>query len=206
MIEILYEDKDLIVCVKPIGVLSQPGMEEGEDMITLLTKHLEENKEKPYIGLVHRLDRNVGGVMVFSKKQAVTSKLSQAIQERNFTKEYMAVVHNKPEEATGIYKDLLFKDSSASLEYTVLDSIHGEKSELTLVRIKLHTGRTHQIRVQFSSRKMPLLGDGKYGSKDNRCEIALWSYRLAFRHPMLNKEIDFKKMPPSIYPWNLFEK
>jgi len=220
LIEILYEDKDLIVCVKPVGVLSQPGMGEGEDMITLLTEHLVENKEKPYIGLVHRLDRNVGGVMVFSKKQAVTSKLSQAIQERDFTKEYMAVIHNKPEEPSGIYKDLLFKDSGknksfvvkrvrkgvkeASLEYTVLDSINEEKGELTLVRIKLHTGRTHQIRVQFSSRRMPLLGDGKYGSKDNRCEIALWSYRLAFCHPITKKEIDFTKIPPSIYPWDLF--
>jgi 23S rRNA pseudouridine1911/1915/1917 synthase len=220
LIEILYEDKDLIVCVKPVGVLSQPGMGEGEDMITLLTEHLVENKEKPYIGLVHRLDRNVGGVMVFSKKQVVTSKLSQAIQERDFTKEYMAVIHNKPEEPSGIYKDLLFKDSGknksfvvkrvrkgvkeASLEYTVLDSINEEKGELTLVRIKLHTGRTHQIRVQFSSRRMPLLGDGKYGSKDNRCEIALWSYRLAFCHPITKKEIDFTKIPPSIYPWDLF--
>lgn len=221
MIEILYEDKDLIVCVKPVGVLSQPGMGEGEDMITLLTGHLAENKEKPYIGLIHRLDRNVGGVMVFSKKQGVTSKLSTAIQEKNFTKEYMAVVHNKPEEQTGIYKDLLFKDSAknksfvvkrvrkgvkeASLEYTVMDSIMEEKGALSLVRIKLHTGRTHQIRVQFSSRKMPLLGDGKYGSKDNGCEIALWSYRLAFCHPITKKEIDFTKMPPSIYPWNLFD-
>ncbi|WP_313131815.1 RluA family pseudouridine synthase [Anaerocolumna sp.] len=221
MIEILYEDKDLIVCVKPVGVLSQPGMGEGEDMITLLTRHLEENQEKPYIGLIHRLDRNVGGVMVFSKKQVVTSKLSTAIQEKNFTKEYMAVVHNKPEEPTGIYKDLLFKDSAknksfvvkrarkgvkeASLEYTVMDSIMEEKGALSLIRIKLHTGRTHQIRVQFSSRKMPLLGDGKYGSKDNGCEIALWSYRLAFCNPITKKEIDFTKMPPSIYPWNLFD-
>lgn len=221
MIEILYEDKDLIVCVKPVGVLSQPGMGEGEDMITLLTRHLEENQEKPYIGLIHRLDRNVGGVMVFSKKQVVTSKLSTAIQEKNFTKEYMAVVHNKPEEPTGIYKDLLFKDSAknksfvvkrarkgvkeASLEYTVMDSIMEEKGALSLIRIKLYTGRTHQIRVQFSSRKMPLLGDGKYGSKDNGCEIALWSYRLAFCNPITKKEIDFTKMPPSIYPWNLFD-
>lgn len=222
MIEILYEDNYLIVCVKPVGVLSQPDLSGGEDMLTMLKTYMEEKNEKAEIGLVHRLDRNVGGVMVFSKKDFITSKLSQAIQEREFQKEYYAVVHNCPEDKAGIYKDYLFKDSSknksfvvsrprkgvkeASLEYKVLCTSEIQTGRVSLVRILLHTGRTHQIRVQFSSRKMPLLGDGKYGGKDNQCEIALWSYRLGFRHPIKKQDIEFSKEPPECYPWNLFDK
>ncbi len=220
MLEILYEDSHLIVCIKPVGILSQPDGMDGEDMLTLISDYLKGKNEKPYVGLVHRLDRNVGGVMVFSKNPNVTGKLSAAIAERNFTKEYITVVHNCPEEPQGIYKDLLFKDSSknksfvvarprkgvkeASLEYVLLDAKTTDKGDISLVRIKLHTGRTHQIRVQFSSRKMPLLGDGKYGSTDKDCEIALWSYRLAFIHPLKKKEIDFSKEPPRTYPWDRF--
>ena len=222
MLDILYEDNHLIVCTKPIGILSQPDTGDGEDMITLLSDYLKGKNEKPYVGLVHRLDRNVGGVMVFSKNPNVTGKLSAAIMEHNFTKEYLAIVHNCPDETSGVYKDLLFKDSSknksfvvkrarkgvkeASLEYSVIDTKNTNKGAISLIRIKLHTGRTHQIRVQFSSRKMPLLGDGKYGSTDNGCEIALWSYHLKFAHPINKKEIDFCKEPPISYPWNEFEQ
>lgn len=220
MIDILYEDKDLIVCIKPVGVLSQPGLEEGEDMLALLSSYFSDKVETALAGLVHRLDRNVGGLMVFSKNKLANSKLSKEIQEQNFHKEYLAVVHNEPEEKEGIYKDLLFKDSrknksfvvqrvrkgvkEASLEYKVLESVETEKGRLSLVKIRLHTGRTHQIRVQFASRKTPLIGDGKYGSKDNNCEIGLWSYRLVFKHPNKKKDIDITKETPNVYPWNLF--
>ena len=221
MVNILYEDNFLIVCEKPLGILSQPDLGDGEDMITRLIDYRKEKKEEEYIGLVHRLDRNVGGAMVFSKKNFVTSKLSTAIQERNFVKEYYAVVHGCPEESTGIMKDLMFKDSKknksfvvararkgvkeASLEYELLDTVHVEDEVFSLVRIRLHTGRTHQIRVQFSSRKMPLVGDGKYGSKNNKCEAALWSHRLIFKHPAKKDEVDIMVEPPNCYPWNLFE-
>lgn len=222
MIEILYEDSHLLVCVKPLGVLSQPGQGEGEDMLDLLNKYMKDKDENATIGVVHRLDRNVGGVMVFSKKAVVAGKLSKAIQERNFHKEYLAVVHNLPEENKGIYKDFLFKDSrknksfvvdrvrkgvkEASLEYEVIESVNTEKGTISLIKVLLHTGRTHQIRVQFASRKMPLIGDGKYGSKDNKCEIGLWSYGLAFRHPIKQEDVDIKQKPPKEYPWNLFKK
>lgn len=221
MIPILYEDSDLIVCVKPVGILSQPDMGNGEDMIALLQSYLKEKNEKPYIGLVHRLDRNVGGVMVFPKKQAATAKISQTIRQRDFIKEYLAVVHNRPDEKAGIYKDLLFKDSSknktfvvnrprkgvkeASLEYEVLGTQNTTSGEFSLLKIRLHTGRTHQIRVQFASRKMPLVGDGKYGGSDNQCDIALWSYRLSFQHPAKPKSVDVRQLPPDQYPWNLFK-
>lgn len=221
MVDILYEDSHILVCVKPVGILSQPDLSGEEDMLTILNTYLNEKNEEANVGLVHRLDRNVGGVMVFSKKQFVTAKLSKAIQERDFEKGYMAVVHNCPQEKTGILKDLLFKDSSknksfvvkrprkgvkeASLEYEVIDTNSTDLGVTSLIKIKLHTGRTHQIRVQFSSRKMPLVGDGKYGSKDNNCEIALWSYRLAFHHPVKRDILEFTKTPPNCYPWNLFE-
>jgi len=221
MVDILYEDSHIIVCVKPIGILSQPDLGGEEDLLTILKAYLEKKNENAIVGLVHRLDRNVGGVMVFSKKTAVTAKLSKAIQERNFEKEYYAVVHNCPQEKTGIYKDLLFKDSSknksfvvdrqrkgvkeAILEYDVIDTQTTKIGVVSLIKVRLQTGRTHQIRVQFASRKMPLVGDGKYGSKDNECEMALWSYKLAFKHPMKQKNVEFTQAPPNCYPWNLFE-
>lgn len=221
MIDILYEDAHLLICVKPKGILSQPDLKGEVDIISLLNEYFETKKERCEIGLVHRLDRGVGGVMVFGKKPAVTGKLSTAIAERNFTKEYLAVVHNCPEENSGIYKDYLFKDSSknksfvvdrprkgvkeASLEYTVLATKETVSGVFSLVKIRLHTGRTHQIRVQFSSRKMPLVGDGKYGSKDNNSDIALWSYRLSFQHPIKKNMIDISHLPDDSYPFHLFE-
>lgn len=221
MVNILYEDNFLIVCEKPLGILSQPDLGDGEDMLTILKEYRKDKKEEEYIGLVHRLDRNVGGAMVFSKKTFVTSKLSTAIQERNFVKEYYAVVHGRPEEDSGVLKDFMFKDSKknksfvvdrvrkgvkeASLEYVLLDSKMLDDEIFSLVKIRLHTGRTHQIRVQFSSRKMPLVGDGKYGSKNNKCEAALWSHRLIFKHPAKKGEVDIMVEPPNCYPWNLFK-
>lgn len=220
MVEILQEDKHILVCIKPVGILSQPDPSGKEDMITILNEYVKEKQEKADIRPVHRLDRNVGGVMVFAKSQYAAAKLSKAIQESTFHKEYYAVIHGCPEEKQGVYKDLLFKDSSknksfvvsrsrkgvkeASLEYQVMDTKESPIGEVSLVKIRLHTGRTHQIRVQFSSRKMPLVGDGKYGSKDNGCEIALWSYKLEFLHPSKKEKNEFNQMPQASYPWNLF--
>ena len=213
--KVLFEDKFIIIAEKPASVLSEPG--EGEDIVTMASAHVC----KPCY-LVHRLDRNTGGAMVLSKMQKATGKLSEAIQKREFEKEYLAVIKGVPEEEEGIYKDLLFKDSQknktfvvkrerkgvkeASLEYKVLATAeHPVHEKISLVRVKLHTGRTHQIRVQFASRKMPLLGDGKYGSRDNHCETALWSHRLAFRHPITGENIEVKSMPLAEYPWNIFD-
>lgn len=213
--KVLFEDKFIIVCEKPANVLSEPG--DGEDIVTMASEHVH----KPCY-LVHRLDRNTGGAMVLSKMQKATGKLSEAIQKREFEKEYLAVIKGVPEESEGVFRDLLFKDSQknktfvvkrerkgvkeASLEYKVLATEkHPDHGEISLVRIKLHTGRTHQVRVQFASRKMPLLGDGKYGSRDNHCETALWSFRLGFCHPITNETVDVKSMPPKEYPWSLFD-
>lgn len=220
MISIAYEDDDLLVCVKPAGILSQPGPGGGEDMMRLLKTYFAEKGEGTYVGLIHRLDRNVGGLMVFAKSEAAASRLSQAVRDRDFVKEYLAVVHGCPEKKAGTFLDLLFRDSAknktfvvtrarkgvkeASLEYEVLGAQKSKDGDLSLVKIRLHTGRTHQIRVQFASRKMPLVGDGKYGGRDNAGDIALWSYRLAFPHPLQRKRVDIRRLPPNEAPWDLF--
>ena len=204
--EILYKDKSLAVAVKPAGVLSEsPGMPE------LLRDSLGGS-----FYCVHRLDAGVGGVMVYARTGQAAAKLSDAMARKNFTKEYLAVVQGRPGQDRGLLRDLLFHDKSrnktyvvdrmrrgvkeAELEYTLLES----KGELSLLRVRLHTGRSHQIRVQFASRAMPLLGDARYGSRYRDCGIALWSERLCFPHPFEEKTLDFRQVPPANYPWTSF--
>lgn len=215
-IKILYEDKNITVCVKPPLVLSQQDEKGSADLVSLLTQQTNVQHK-----CVHRLDFGVGGTMVYAKNEAAAAKLSASVQNRSFEKEYLAVVYGVPQEKSGIYKDLLFKDSKknksfivdrvrkgvkdASLEYKLLDTKDSEKGTLSLVWIKLHTGRTHQIRVQFASRKTPLYGDGKYGSKTNEKVTALWSYKATFPHPLTQKEVLFKSLPDADFPWNIFD-
>ena len=153
--------------------------------------------------------------MLFSRRREVTGRLTAAVAERRITKEYLAVLRGRPQEASATLTDLLFRDAAknksyvvkrmrkgvreASLDYTTL----GCTEELTLVQVRLHTGRTHQIRVQFSSRGLPLLGDIRYGSKAP-CTTALWSYRMAFAHPVTGKPVDVTCPPPESWPWTLF--
>ena len=218
--KILFEDNNFIICVKPVGILSQKDESGNQNMVDMLEEYMSVNNKKGRIYVVHRLDKSVGGVMVFGKNTQAAAGLSTAIQEHNFTKEYLAVINGVPEESFGTYEDLLFKDSrknksfvvdrirkgvkKASLEYTLLETVQSESGTLSLAKIKLHTGRTHQIRVQFASRKMPLLGDGKYGSRDSNCDIALWSYHIAFCNQITKKTIDYSEDMPETYPWNLF--
>ncbi len=207
-IKILFEDNSLLLCLKPVGVSSQPDPSGDEDMVTLL------QQSRPEIYPIHRLDKGVGGMMVFAKKQACAGKLSAMIQSREIEKEYLAVVHGILPEKEGILRDLLYRDvarnksfvvahmrkgvKEAELEYRVLEEVEG----MSLVRVKLHTGRSHQIRVQFSSRGLPLVGDGKYGGGNGN--IALWSYRLAFRHPFRNIPVESEFYPPKTAPWDRF--
>lgn len=214
---ILYEDKYMLVCEKPSDVLSEPSENGGKDILTLL-----KNEKGGEYFLVHRLDRNTGGAMVIAKTKDAAAKLSALIQQRDFKKEYLAVIKGEPETAEGAFTDLLFKDSQknksfvvkrlrkgvkeAKLEYKTLGTKTIESGEkVSLVRVLLHTGRTHQIRVQFASRKMPLLGDGKYGSRDNKCETALWCERLTFVNPFTKKTVEAVSLPPKEYPWNEFD-
>ena len=214
-LHILYEDPHLVICCKPVGVLSEDG-QAGRCMPELLREHYRSLGQKnPYIATVHRLDKITGGVMVFSRRREVTGKLTAAVAEHRVAKEYLAVLRGTPAQDEATLTDLLFRDAAhnksyvvkrmrkgvrqASLSYTV----QGKADGLTLVRVQLHTGRTHQIRVQFSSRGLPLMGDIRYGSKAD-CSPALWSTRLALTHPVTGKPIDVACPPPDAWPWNLF--
>jgi 23S rRNA pseudouridine1911/1915/1917 synthase len=206
-IQVLYLDEDLVVCCKPRGILSQAGGE--ADMISRLQSQLGGD-----IYPVHRLDREVGGVMVYARTKQAAAALSQSIQAGTVKKEYLAVVLGVPEQENGILEDLLLHDArknksyvvkrmrggvrKAKLSYQVLETQEGR----SLIQVRLFTGRTHQIRVQFASRQMPLQGDGRYGGGSGK--IALWSVRLTFPHPKTGKLCVFQLFPESLGEFQAF--
>ena len=219
-IKIIHEDRDIIVCVKPCGVLSQADESGGNNMVSLLEEHVRQQGHTPYIAVVHRLDAGVGGVMVYAKSKPAAAKLSAMVADKQqFEKCYFAAVCGRPSEKEGVYRDLLFKDThlsksfvvdrvrkgvkEASLEYKTI--CYNEEEDLSLVKIILHTGRTHQIRVQFSSRLTPLSGDKKYGARDGRTGIGLWSHSLKFLHPITRKEMYFSALPEREV-WDFFKE
>lgn len=206
--DILFQDQDILVCIKPPRVLStdEPG-----GLPDLLREALGDPKAD--IRTVHRLDRVVSGVMVLARNAKAASELSRQVREDAFYKEYLAVVHGCPENQQGTLVDLLYRDKArkmtmvtdtpakgvqeAILDYTVLS----QKENIAMVRVLLRTGRTHQIRVQFSSRGMPLVGERKYAEINDPCEIALWSHKIGFTHPATGTYMEFSKEPPCRYPW-----
>lgn len=208
--EILYQDKDILVCIKPPRVLStdEPG-----GLPDLLREAL--GQPNGDFRTVHRLDRVVSGVMVLARNAKAASELSRQVREDEFQKEYLAIVHGTPREKEGTLVDLLYRDKArkmtmvtqtpakgvqeAILDYELLNS----KDEMSRVRVLLRTGRTHQIRVQFSSRGMPLVGERKYAQQEDPCEIALWSHKIGFTHPVTGEYMVFTKDPENAYPWNV---
>ena len=209
-----FEDENIIVCVKPAGVLSQFS-EKDENMISILNGYFEKSEKNCQAYPVHRLDRETSGLIVYAKNSRAAAILSEQIAKNEIKKRYFAVIKGSPEEKSGVLKDLLFRDKQknksyvvkrkrggvkeASLEYEVI----GESDGMSLVDILLHTGRTHQIRVQFSSRKMPLYGDGRYGGGGGN--LALFAHSLEFRHPVTGEEICFTALPyAEDFPWNMF--
>lgn len=212
MIEILYEDKAIIVCVKPSGFLS-----ERSDDPKSLPRTIELERGLSELFTVHRLDREVFGVMVYAKYSVCAQKLSRCIAERNFDKEYLAIIEGEMPQRMGVLKDLLFRDQRKNKTYVVDRSRRGVKEasleyetlgvaeKSSLLRIKLHTGRTHQIRVQFASRGCAIEGDRKYGSKVKTQGIALCSYRVGFEHPTSGEYMSFKYLPTSEAAWTRFE-
>lgn len=221
-IKIIFEDNHLLVVEKPPNMLSQGDNTGDADLLTLLKEDLKKRYNKPgeaFLGLVHRLDRPVGGVMVFGKTSKSASRLSEQIRNGSFKKTYLAVVNGMPEQSSGTLEHFLEKDEKtntvyvvspksgrgkkALLDYEVLESREG----LSLVKVNLHTGRSHQIRVQFSATGHPLYGDGKYGAVQNKKEqqIALWSAGIRLAHPTLKQEMQFEARPPAEYPWSLFD-
>ncbi len=212
---ILYEDPHLVVCCKPVDWLSEDDGS-ARCMPDWLRRQYRERHMPDYIATVHRLDRVTGGVMVFSRRREVTGKLTALVAAHAITKEYLAVLRGHPALPEDTLTDLLFRDAAHNKSYVVQRMRKGVREaslqyrelarteDLSLVRVQLHTGRTHQIRVQFASRQLPLLGDIRYGSKDPNCSAALWSCRLAFRHPVTGRQVDVFLPPPEQYPWNLF--
>ncbi len=216
--DILYNDRDITVCIKEPSLLSEKSTN-GADVLTKLEKHLSENGESSAVFPLHRLDFGVGGTMAFAKNKLAAAKMSELIAARKMDKEYLAVLIGVPKEINGTFDDLLFKDSHknksfvvdreragvkrALLEYTLIKTAEHNDVTLSLVKIRLHTGRSHQIRVQFSHRKLPLYGDRKYGAKSGK-EIALWSYKLSFIHPKTGKELKFSSLPEGEI-WKIFD-
>ena len=214
-LEILYEDNHIIVVYKPANILSQSDITQDKDMLTLLKEYVKEKYNKPgnvFMGLVHRLDRPVQGVMVYARTSKAASRLSEQIRKNELSKHYLAVVNGILPEKKGEFRDYLLKKDDGNtivtdkehgkesiLEYEVLS----EKNNLSLVRIKLITGRHHQIRVQFASRGYPLVGDNRYGKCENR-NICLCSYQLSFYHPTTKELLKFERMPEKDDIWQLF--
>ena len=207
MMEIVYLDDALIVCVKPAGVLStdEPG-----GLPPLL--RLELGDERADVRTVHRLDRAVSGLMVLARNAAAASAMSREIREGGFEKEYLAVVHGStPDE--GEFRDLLLRDKARKMSFVVSEPGRGVQEAvlryetlsraegMSRVRIQLLTGRTHQIRVQFSSRGFPLYGERKYCAEPDDCPLALWSCALAFLHPETGERMAFYRDPPREWPW-----
>lgn len=208
--EILYQDRDVVVCIKPARVLStdEPGglpdlirQEWGDDTADIRT--------------VHRLDRVVSGLMVLARNAKAASELSRQVREDEFQKEYLAVVHGVLAEKAGTLRDLLIRDKARKMTLVTIEPGKGvqeailhyqtvaEAETISRVRIQLVTGRTHQIRTQFASRNLPLVGERKYAVLEDDCEIALWSHRIGFYHPATGEFMTFTKEPPETYPWTV---
>lgn len=220
-IPIIYEDNHLLIVEKPPNILSQKDKTGDLDMLTLLKEDLKVRYNKPgnvYLGLVHRLDRPVGGVMAFAKTSKGASRLSEQIKKGEFTRSYLAIVHGHPKKPQGTLIHYLLKDQKtntvaavnkktpgaqeAILDYEVL----GSQDKLSVVKVNLRTGRPHQIRVQFSTYGHPLFGDQRYGRRHNRPgqPIGLWAYEISFLHPISKERMSFQSIPDK-YPWNQFD-
>lgn len=208
--ELIYKDADIVVCVKPPRVLStdEPG-----GVPELVRQALGE--EKADVRTVHRLDRVVSGLMVLARNAPAASELSRQIRQGEFEKAYLAVVHGCPQPLEGTMTDLLWRSKPERKTYIVTQPgkdvqqailhyrVICQTENLSRVFIQLETGRTHQIRAQFSGRQLPLVGDRKYSLLNDECEIALWSHQLTFTHPTSGKEMSFRLEPPQVYPWSV---
>lgn len=222
MIKVIYEDNHLLVVEKPVNILSQGDDTNDKDMVNLLKQYVKEKYNKPgnvFIGLVHRLDRPVGGVMVFAKTSKAASRLSEQVRNKTFKKVYRAIIHGEMDKKESTLRDYLYKNKKTNM-VSVVNKNHKEAKDaelsyktlnkengFSLVEINLKTGRSHQIRVQFSSRKHPLFGDQRYGQDVNKVgqQISLWSYKIEIQHPTTKEKMEFTCEPPQEYPWNIFK-
>lgn len=221
MVEVLYKNADFIVCVKPQGIPSQSDLSGDEDMTTLLQSYLRENGENYEIFVVHRLDRATGGLILYARTKTAAADFSRLVSEKEgFEKYYVAVVSGTPDLQSGNMTDYLFKDSTqkksfvvknerkgaklASLDYEIKKTVTKNEKTFSLLKIKLNSGRFHQIRAQLSSRGIPIYADGKYGSREKAPNFALWANKLCFTYK--GKKYEFEKGPCfDNEPWSLFQ-
>lgn len=223
-LKIMYEDNHVIVVLKPQNVLSQGDETGDKSLLDMVKDYIKETYKKPgnvYVGLVHRLDRPTGGVMVFAKTSKAASRLTEQLKDKQFSKKYLAVVVGAPKYKASRLEHFLKKDEltnvvrvcsrtsagakQAILEYKNIKTL----DKVSLLDIKILTGRSHQIRVQMSHEKTPVFGDVKYGGDTlaKGHNLALWAYELSFTHPTTRKKMTFNCMPPTdLVPWNVFEK
>ena len=221
-LNVLFEDNHIIVVEKIVNIPSQADKTGDVDMLTIIKDYIKEKYNKPgnvYLGLVHRLDRPVGGVMVFAKTSKAAARLSEQVRVKEFEKKYLVVVNGKLPLENGTFEDYLLKNEKknmsrvvpentknskyANLDYEVLK--YNEEINLSVVKVHLHTGRHHQIRVQFSSRDHSIYGDQKYGGRGHGKPIALWAYSLSFYHPITREKLEFKVLPEIIGSWKILE-
>lgn len=216
--EILYLDSDLIAVQKPCGIVSE-STDKGDGLPDVLSEKLRSMGQSPTLYPLHRLDKGVSGVLLLARTKSAAAKMTAEIAAHHVDKEYLAVVHDRPSEASGELFDLLYHDriknksyvvdrmrggvKDARLRYGIVGSSDTEEGELTMLRVELLTGRTHQIRVQFASRRLPLWGDDRYGRRE-KGNIALFCHMIAFPHLKTGKRIKVSAPPPKTYPWTLF--
>ncbi len=220
MCDVIFEDNQILVVIKPQNLPTQADNSGDEDLLTKLKNFLIKKYNKPgkaYLGLVHRLDRPTGGVMVFAKTSKSATRLCNQIKTDEFEKTYFAVVEGKPRFAQSRLTNYLKKDEKnnivklcpqyeegakeAVLDYQVLDS----KNDTSLVKIELQTGRSHQIRVQMASIGCPVVNDAKYGKTKSKGNLALWATVLKFAHPVSKQILTYKVIPPAdLAPWNFY--
>ena len=217
-LKVIYEDNHIIVVEKKPNIPSQSDKTGDIDMLTIVKEYIKEKYNKPgnvYLGLVHRLDRPVGGIMIFAKTSKSASRLSNQVREKIFKKEYLAVVDGKPAPEKGTLEDYLYKDERnniskvvkkekknaklAKLDYELVK--HNEIKNLSLLKINLHTGRHHQIRVQLSNFGHSIFGDQKYGKRGKGKQIALWAYKLTIEHPITKEKMEFVDYPEPNGTW-----
>ena len=220
--KVLFEDNQIIVVEKPFNIPSQGDKTGDVDMLSMVKDYIKEKYNKPgnvYIGLVHRLDRPTGGVMVFARTSKSAGRLSDEIRERKIQKSYLAICNGKFDETKGTMKDFLWKDEKNNTSYVVKETKknakeavldyevlkYDEKEDVSLVKIDLHTGRHHQIRVQFSSRMHALYGDTKYHGKGGNAQLSLWAYKLSLIHPTTKEELTYIDLPESKGIWKLID-
>lgn len=221
-LNVIYEDNHIIVVEKPVNVPSQGDKTGDVDMLTIIKEYLKEKYNKPgnvYLGLIHRLDRPVGGVMVFAKTSKAAARLSEQVRDKVFKKQYLVIANGKFDKETGVLSDYLLKNERknmsrvvpegiknskyAELDYEVLK--YDEELNLSVLKINLHTGRHHQIRVQLSSRNHSIYGDQKYGGRGHGKQICLWAYELTINHPITKEEMTFKSIPKMEKSWKILE-